>query len=146
EKIVYSLLKERKFEQVLSFFDEKIKENFETEYIVRFKVAILLDFNEFDRAFEFCESLNNDLIPEILINYLKGIVLYFKKDYKEAIKYFDIVVQLDENYEIVYKEKAFCLYFLGRIGECMKDVEKMLTIDDYKISGYEIKGMVYERL
>ena len=71
----------------------------------------------------------------------KGHVLWYQKNYAEAIKLYDRGIEANPNIDL-YEQKAATLILSGKIDEAIKSLDPYIKNNPKDYKGYDIKGTV----
>jgi tetratricopeptide (TPR) repeat protein len=77
---------------------------------------------------------------------LKGNEHYCKKEYSEAIKWYDKAIELDPKYADAWYNKGNALNSLGKYEEAIENFDKALKIDPNYASAWNNKGYAIDKL
>jgi tetratricopeptide (TPR) repeat protein len=78
--------------------------------------------------------------------FIKGLYYSETGDKKTAIDFFDKCLQLDFTYLFAYREKAICLYDLGKYLDALKVLELSITVNKNNEEAYFWMGRCFEKL
>jgi tetratricopeptide (TPR) repeat protein len=78
--------------------------------------------------------------------FIKGLYYSSIGEKIKAIDFFDKCLALDYSYLFAYREKAICLYDLGKYADALKVLELSLTIKKTNEEAYYWMGRCYEKL
>lgn len=141
----YSQLNLYRFSDALKYFNKAVnmdKDNAEPYLGI---AQILLKQGKYDECVTYLENVANNIPKcknEPQFNYLKGSVLYEKKDYKSAIGYLEKAYEKDEKVNDYPRDLAVCYAKLGNLSRAREILDAIVsdgTTDD--ILNY-IKGQV----
>lgn len=65
------------------------------------------------------------------------------KNYKEALKDANAALELNASHVEARLNRAFALYYLGKLDEALADVKKVVERDRKSYKGYVLQGMIY---
>lgn len=77
--------------------------------------------------------------------FLKGLYYNTKHEYDKAIGFLNQCLSIDPTYLNAYREKAMCLYELGKYKEAINLLDKSLSIRPTFDEGYYWMGRCYEK-
>jgi len=121
--MAYSFVKERKFKEAIAEY-ESIKEKNSAIFI-----NLALCYRELGNPDKAISILNS--IPEktmLLLNNL-GFVLIDKNQFRQAISYFDLAIDKNENYAFPLNNKGYCLFKIGDIGAAKRLIYQSLELN-----------------
>jgi tetratricopeptide (TPR) repeat protein len=78
--------------------------------------------------------------------FIKGLYHQYKKEYRQAINYFDKCLSLNHTFMDAYREKAIALYESGKFEEALKVLDRAITLQNNFDEGYYYKGLCLEKL
>lgn len=78
--------------------------------------------------------------------FIKGLYYSSIGEKLKAISFFDKCLTLDYSYLFAYREKAICLYDLGKYADALKVLELSLTIKKTNEEAYYWMGRCYEKM
>ena len=78
--------------------------------------------------------------------FIKGLYYSSIGEKLKAISFFDKCLALDYSYLFAYREKAICLYDLGKYSDALKVLELSLTIKKTNEEAYYWMGRCYEKM
>ena len=78
--------------------------------------------------------------------FIKGLYFSATNDKQQAINFFDKCLALDFMNVPAYKEKATCLYDLGKYKDAIQTLEKAVAIQSTFDEGYYWLGRCYEKI
>jgi tetratricopeptide (TPR) repeat protein len=95
------------------------------------------------KAGELKISKNDLSVKEII---LKANEHYWKNEYNEAIKCYDVALERDTNNPNVWHNRGYALNKLSRHEEAIKCYDKAIEIDPNFVKAWENKGVAFYRL
>ena len=78
--------------------------------------------------------------------FIKGMYYNFSGEKLKAIPYFDTCLNIDYTNTLAYREKAICLYDLGKYEQSLKELEKAVAVQNTFDEGYYWMGRCYEKM
>lgn len=78
--------------------------------------------------------------------FIKGLYYSYLGSKQQSIGYFDKCINMDYTYMFAYREKAICLYDLGKYNDAIMVLNKAVTIQNSFDEGYYWLGKCYEKL
>lgn len=78
--------------------------------------------------------------------FIKGLYYSYNNEKEKAINYFDQSIAYNYTNMLAYREKAICLYDLGKYVEGLKTLEKAVTLQNSFEEGYYWMGRCYEKM
>jgi tetratricopeptide (TPR) repeat protein len=78
--------------------------------------------------------------------FIKGIYYRFTADRQHAIACFDSCLSIDYTNTMAYREKAICLYELGKFDVAIIELKKAVAVQDTFDEGYYWLGRCYEKM
>ena len=108
------------------------------------KGNVLNNLGEFEQALDaYQEAVSLEPAP---LGYNHIGLLYMRlQDYENALKAFESVLELNDNFSDVWTNKAQALYHLERYDEALKAIDSALAIEDFAPAN-ELKGIIEEHL
>lgn len=99
-------------------------------------------------AFEMADALlqtrNADAQKQSL--FIKGLYLSNIGEKVKAISFFNACLKIDYRYLLAYREKAICLYDLGKYATALDELKKAVAVQNTFDEGYFWMGRCYEKL
>jgi tetratricopeptide (TPR) repeat protein len=78
--------------------------------------------------------------------FIKGLYYNSIGDKMKAVSFFDTCISLDYTYTLAYREKAICLYDVGKYLDALKVLELALAVKKDYDEAYYWMGRCYEKL
>ncbi len=78
--------------------------------------------------------------------FIKGVYYSSTGDKEKAISIFNQCIQMDYNDMFAYREKAMCLYSLGKYNDALCVLQKATTVKSNYDEGYYWMGACYEKM
>ena len=78
--------------------------------------------------------------------FIKGLYYGYTGDKIKAISFFDRCLSIDFRDVLAYREKAICLYDLGKYTEALAVLEKAIAVQNTFDEGYYWMGRCYQKL
>ena len=78
--------------------------------------------------------------------FIKGFYYSYMDDYQKSISFFDTCLAIDYTYIDAYKEKAICLYNLGKYTDAIESLKKATALQSSYDEGYYWLGRCYQKL
>jgi tetratricopeptide (TPR) repeat protein len=78
--------------------------------------------------------------------FIKGLYYSYTGDKLKAIEHFDFCLKIDYRDILAYREKAICLYDLGKYEAALDVLQKSVAIQNTFDEGYYWMGRCYEKL
>jgi tetratricopeptide (TPR) repeat protein len=75
-----------------------------------------------------------------------GISLYKEKKYKEAIKYFEKAIKIDDTKQMIFFNKAKCEESLQQFNKAIEDYEKGLSLDPKNTKNLRRLALLYQKV
>jgi tetratricopeptide (TPR) repeat protein len=100
------------------------------------------------KAIPMADELLKERDPKVQIegHFIKGLYYEFTGEKAKAIGFFDKCIQMDYTYMVGYREKAICLYDLGKYNEALEVLTKAVTVQNSYDEGYYWMGRCFEKL
>lgn len=77
--------------------------------------------------------------------FIKGLYYNYNNEKEKAIGYFDQCLALNYTNMMAYREKAICLYDLGKYKEAIQLLDKAITLQNSYEEGYYWLGRCFEK-
>ncbi|MEO7767624.1 MAG: tetratricopeptide repeat protein [Ferruginibacter sp.] len=78
--------------------------------------------------------------------FIKGLFFSYTGDKIKAIAFFNTCLKIDYRDLLAYREKAICLYDLGKYSTALDELEKAVAVKKTFDEGYYWMGRCYEKL
>ena len=78
--------------------------------------------------------------------FIKGLYYSYTGEKEKAISYFDGCLKMDYRNMLAYREKAICLYDLGKYGAALELLQKAVTVQNTFDEAYYWMGRCFEKL
>ncbi len=78
--------------------------------------------------------------------FIKGLYYSSTGDNIKAISYFDTCISIDYTFVFAYREKAICLYNMGKYNDALDVLSKVLTVENTFDEAYYWMGRCNEKL
>ena len=78
--------------------------------------------------------------------FIKGLYYSYSGDKIKAITFFDQCLSMDFRDVLAYREKAICLYDLGRYADALAVLDKAIAVQNTFDEGYYWMGRCYQKL
>ncbi|MEO6722687.1 MAG: tetratricopeptide repeat protein [Ferruginibacter sp.] len=132
--------------QAIESFEKAINLNPKEEYII--SLGSLYAQTKNPRALSLADGLlqapSGKAQREAI--FIKGLYYSYSGDKLKAISFFDQCLLLNFRDVLAYREKAICLYDLGRYAEALAALEKAISVQTTFDEGYYWMGRCYQKL
>jgi tetratricopeptide (TPR) repeat protein len=127
----------------------KLAPNFGQKSEVLFKLAVI-----FGKTYQLDQAINYFKLAlvetaattganrRIDINIKTGICYMEKKEYAEALKFFENALSISDQNYLIYQHLAWCQFFMEKYSQALENVNKAIALKDTDGDGHYIKGRI----